>query len=118
MTTERKLGYVVYILRTDKDTLYIGLTNDLSSRIRTHASRKGAKYLRPFHTLSLVYAEYLPTKSDALKREYELKQLNKEEKEALVLTFSFSALSDAHPLRGKARRRRRSPTTSDKTDRE
>lgn len=79
--------FVVYILRTNKNTLYIGQTNDLSKRIVEHqTSKKGSKYLRAFTSFSVVYTEEHTTRGNALKREYELKQLTKLQKEALILT--------------------------------
>lgn len=77
--------YTVYILRTNKDTLYIGQTNDLEKRLKTHEQKKGAKYLRSFDSFTLVYQENYKTRSEALKREYNLKQLTKAQKERLLL---------------------------------
>lgn len=76
--------YVVYILRTSDNTLYTGVTNNLKKRLEKHKKKKGAKYLRSFNSFTLVYTEDHKTKSDALKREYALKQLSKKEKEKLV----------------------------------
>lgn len=77
--------YTVYILRTNKDTLYIGQTNDLEKRLSTHTQKKGAKYLRSFESFTLVYQETYKTRSEALKREYALKQLSKAQKERLLI---------------------------------
>lgn len=78
--------YTVYILRTNKNTLYTGITNNLEKRLKTHKSKsaKSAKYLKSFSSFELVYTESLPTKSDALKREYKVKQLTKIQKESLI----------------------------------
>lgn len=76
--------FTVYILRTNRDTLYIGQTNDLEKRLKTHEQKKGAKYLRGFKSFTLVYQETYKTRSEALKREYELKQLTKAQKERLL----------------------------------
>ncbi|MGL5440622.1 MAG: GIY-YIG nuclease family protein [Filifactoraceae bacterium] len=77
--------YVVYILRCNDNSLYIGITNNLEKRIKMHMLGKGAKYTRGRGPLQCIYFEEKYTKSEALKRENELKKLNKKQKEALVL---------------------------------
>ncbi|HCS79042.1 TPA: hypothetical protein DIV55_04875 [Patescibacteria group bacterium] len=78
---------MVYIVRTSGNTLYVGQTNNLHKRLAEHARKKsrGAKYLSSFTSFELVYTEQFPTRSLALKREYELKQLTHKEKEALLV---------------------------------
>lgn len=77
--------FTVYVLRTNKNTLYIGQTNDLNVRLKKHKEGKGAKYLKMFKSFKLVYKEEFETRSEALKREIELKKLSKIEKEKLIL---------------------------------
>lgn len=77
--------FYVYILRTNKNTLYIGQTSDVEKRLREHKERKiGSKHLRAFTDLKVVYTESFETRSEALKREAFLKKLPKKEKELLV----------------------------------
>lgn len=78
--------YNVYILRTSKNTLYTGITNNLNKRLQEHKSKgkKSAKYMRSFDSFELVYTEKLKNKSKALKREAEIKKLTKLKKEALI----------------------------------
>jgi len=80
--------FYVYILRTSSNTLYIGQTNNLEKRIKEHQSKtiKSSKYVRSFSSFALVYSESFATRSEALKREYELKQWPKDKKEALILS--------------------------------
>ncbi len=78
--------WTVYILRCADDTLYTGITNDLAHRLAMHESGKGAKYLRGRTPLTLTYTEGHPTKSDALKRELQIKGLSRIEKLELCLT--------------------------------
>lgn len=73
-----------YILRCADNSLYTGWTNDLESRIKTHNLGQGAKYTRGRGPVSLVYVEYYSEKSDAMKREIEIKKLTKEAKEKLI----------------------------------
>ncbi|MGD0522962.1 MAG: GIY-YIG nuclease family protein [Candidatus Microgenomates bacterium] len=78
--------YFVYILRTSGNTLYIGQTNNLARRLAEHKSKsvRGAKYIRSFDFFELVYTEKFKTRTEAIQREYQLKQLPKVDKEKLV----------------------------------
>lgn len=78
--------FTVYILRTDKNTLYTGQTKDLATRLKKHTMGKGARYLRKFKSFELAYTEKFKTRSEALKREHELKKLSKQGKENLITT--------------------------------
>lgn len=77
--------WYVYMLRCSDRTLYTGITNDLSARIRAHNAGTGAKYTRGRGPVELVYTEELPSHGEALRREYAIKQLKKEQKLALIL---------------------------------
>ncbi len=73
--------YYVYILECADLTLYIGSTNNIEKRIVAHNSSKtGAKYTKARRPVILKYSESLETKSEALKREHELKKLTRQEK--------------------------------------
>lgn len=72
--------WYVYILKCSDDTLYTGITNDLEKRIQKHNEGKGAKYTRGRGPVALIKSFECLTKSEALKLEYKIKQLPKEEK--------------------------------------
>lgn len=76
--------YILYILRCRNNSLYTGITNNLQTRLKKHAEGKGSKYVRANMPFELVYTEELPDKIAALKREFEVKQLTKIEKEKLI----------------------------------
>ena len=76
--------WYVYLLRCGDGTLYTGVTTDLTRRVTAHNSGKGAKYTRGRQPLELVYRESCENHSQALKREWEVKQLTRQEKEALI----------------------------------
>ncbi|MBU4016061.1 GIY-YIG nuclease family protein [Patescibacteria group bacterium] len=80
------MSYFVYILRTSSNTLYIGQTNNLEKRLKEHKERssRSAKYMKYFSSANLVYSEKYPTRSEAMKRECELKKLTKAQKEVLI----------------------------------
>lgn len=74
----------VYILRCNDGTLYTGWTNDLINRVNAHNKGKGAKYTKARLPVKLVYYETYNSKRDALKREYEIKQYSKKDKENMI----------------------------------
>jgi predicted GIY-YIG superfamily endonuclease len=87
------MPFYVYILRTSANTLYIGQTNNLEKRLGEHNSkkRKSAKYMRYYSSFEMVYSEEFKTRSDALKREWQLKSWTKTKKEALIAGASESS---------------------------
>ena len=69
------MRFFVYVIGT-KSTIYktyVGWTNDVEKRLEAHNSSKGAKSTRGFEW-KLLYKEELNSKSEAMKREYELKK--------------------------------------------
>ena len=74
----------LYSLRCGDGTLYTGITTDVEKRLAAHRSGKGAKYTRGRQPLELVYRESCENHSQALKREWEVKQLTRQEKKALI----------------------------------
>lgn len=72
--------WYLYILRCKDGSLYTGITTDVEKRLEAHRSGKGAKYTRGRAPLELVYREECGTHSDALKREFAIKALTREEK--------------------------------------
>ena len=74
----------VYILECNDGTLYTGWTNDIDKRFKAHNDGKGAKYTKGRRPLKLVYLEELETKSEALKRENDIKKMTKDKKRQLI----------------------------------
>ncbi len=74
------MRYFVYVLLCRDNTLYTGWTTDLIERLGKHNGGKGAKYTRSRRPVCIVYAEEMKSKSDAMKEEYRIKQLSREEK--------------------------------------
>lgn len=73
------------MLLCNDGTYYTGSTPDIEKRLRQHNGdiKGGAKYTRGRKPVKLIYTETHKTKSEALKRENELKQLSHKEKEGL-----------------------------------
>lgn len=76
----------LYILRCGDGSLYTGITTDVEKRLEAHRSGKGAKYTRGRGPLALVYREECGDHSAALKRELEIKRLNRKEKLEMIST--------------------------------
>lgn len=87
---ERKKNYT-YMVRCRDGSLYTGWTNDLEKRIQAHNQGMGAKYTKTRRPVELVYYEEYESKIQAMKREYEIKQLPKKKKEEMVSNFSESS---------------------------
>ena len=77
-------NWCVYILLCSDNSLYTGITNDLTKRLDMHQNAKGAKYTRGRGPLKLVYQIPMEDKSSALKEEYRIKQLTKKKKLELI----------------------------------
>ncbi len=79
------MKYFVYILLCKDKTFYTGYTNNLEKREFAHNTLStGAKYTRGRRPVKLVYSEKFKTKSDAMKREVELKRMTREKKIAII----------------------------------
>lgn len=78
--------WYLYIIRTRGGDLYTGITTDVERRFAEHneGGAKAAKYLRGRGPLTLVFSEMVGSRSAASKAEWAVKQLSKEDKEALV----------------------------------
>jgi putative endonuclease len=78
------MSWYVYFLRCSDNSLYCGITTDLDRRLEAHSAGTGARYTRSRLPVHLVWFSETPDKSEALKEEYRVKRLRKDEKELLV----------------------------------
>lgn len=76
--------YFTYLLECADGTLYCGYTNDLDGRVRTHNAGKGAKYTRSRLPVKVVYYETYQDKSEAMRREAEIKKMSRVKKMTLI----------------------------------
>ena len=76
--------YFVYILRGNKNHLYVGVTKDIETRINRHKSGIGADFTYRNKTFQLVYKEDCLTYLDARRRETQIKGWRREKKENLI----------------------------------
>ena len=83
------MSWYVYVVRCSDNSLYTGITTDIERRVSEHNNGKAAAaYTRSRRPVQLVYQEACQTRSEATKREIEIKQLSRVEKESFVCTDS------------------------------
>jgi len=76
--------YYIYLLQCADNSIYTGITNDLARRLSEHKNKKGGNYTSSHKAQKIIYTEKFSTKSEALKRESEIKSWRREKKLALV----------------------------------
>lgn len=76
--------WTVYILKCSDDSLYTGITNNLERRTNEHNNGVGAKYTKGRTPVEVVYTENCPNRSQASKRELEIKKLCRNDKLRLI----------------------------------
>jgi putative endonuclease len=74
----------VYILQCADGSYYTGVTNSIKKRIKEHLDGKGGRYTRSHKPRKLVYQEKCLDRSQALKREYQIKKLKKQQKQKII----------------------------------
>ena len=76
--------HYTYILLCQDGTLYTGYTTDVERRFKEHQSGEGAKYTRSHPPKRVVYTRAFATRSEAMKHEYAIKQLSRNNKIRLI----------------------------------
>jgi putative endonuclease len=84
----KKQRWLVYMLECGDGTLYTGISNNVAARIEAHRLGRGAKYTRGRQPLKLVCTIASRNKSAALKKEYAIKGLSKDQKLALIKKYN------------------------------
>lgn len=83
--------YYVYILETiaksNKKRFYTGYTNNLERRLNEHKQGTGAKFCRGKRKIELKYFETYTERKKAMRRELEIKRLNRAQKRELIMNF-------------------------------
>ncbi|MCK4796009.1 MAG: GIY-YIG nuclease family protein [Spirochaetes bacterium] len=76
--------WFIYIVKCSDKTLYTGITKNIEKRINEHNNKKGAKYTKPRTPVALIYKEKCNSRSDAAKRENEIKRMQRKQKLSLI----------------------------------
>jgi putative endonuclease len=77
-------GWYLYIIRCADNSLYTGITTDVSRRVNEHNLKKGGNYTRTRTPVKLIYQESHPNRSSALKRENQIKKWSRAKKLAFI----------------------------------
>ncbi|PLX27987.1 hypothetical protein C0583_02005 [Candidatus Parcubacteria bacterium] len=80
----REYKFYVYIIASSSGTLYIGFTNSLIRRIIEHREGKIEGFSKKYSCKKLVYYEIFKYVNEALEREKELKDWNRQKKEKII----------------------------------
>ena len=78
-------AYCVYILASQRHgTLYIGVTNNLRTRLEQHRAGQGSQFVKRYGVHRLVYIEMFASPHEAIAREKQLKDWRREWKIQLI----------------------------------
>jgi putative endonuclease len=79
------MSWFIYIIQCSDESLYTGITTDISRRLKEHNTKKGAFYTQNKTPVRLVYHEPMANQSEARKREAEIKKLTRKQKLELIV---------------------------------
>ena len=81
---QREYDFWVYILSSRSRSLYIGITNSLYKRVRTHREARPGTHTARYNIHRLVYYEHFQHVRIAIAREKKLKHWTRAQKIALI----------------------------------
>jgi putative endonuclease len=90
LTRDTEAGHHVYIVRCVDGSLYTGYAVDIARRLDAHNAGRGARYTAGRRPVGLVFRESFDTRGAALRREHQIKQLSRAEKDALIAKHAVS----------------------------
>ena len=78
--------WFVYIIWTEKNRLYTGITTDMDRRFKEHKGEmpNGAKFFRSDKPLEIVYLGIYRDRSEASIKEAAIKKMSRSEKEKFI----------------------------------
>ena len=76
--------YYVYLMECEDKTLYTGITTNIERRFKEHSLGNGGAYTRSRKVKKVLYTEQFKTRSEASKRESEIKSWRRDKKLALI----------------------------------
>ncbi len=76
--------YFTYLARCSDNTLYTGYCTDVSGREAKHNAGEGARYTRSRRPVKIVYWEEFQSRSEAMRRESQIKRWSRVKKELLI----------------------------------
>ncbi len=82
------MPFYVYILLCCDGSFYTGYTKNLDVRTKLHQNGNGARYTKLHKPQRIAYVQLFDLRSEAMKREREIKKLSHQQKLALVSSQS------------------------------
>jgi putative endonuclease len=77
--------YYVYILASRRyGTLYVGITNNVRTRLEQHRAGRGSRFVREYGVFRLVLVETFASPQEAISREKQLKNWRRDWKIRLI----------------------------------
>jgi putative endonuclease len=76
--------YFVYLLLCADKSIYTGITTDVARRLKEHKAGKASHYTSAHRAVKILHTERFKNRSNAQKREAEIKRLPRKKKLALV----------------------------------
>lgn len=84
-----------YIVECADGTFYTGWTTDLEQRVADHNAGRGSRYTRLRRPVKLVYFEHLSNRSEAMRREAQIKRMGRRAKLDRIAQFKPPAPSQS-----------------------
>jgi putative endonuclease len=78
------MPYYVYILLCKDGSYYTGHAKNVKHRVEQHKKGQGARYTRMHKPAKIVYVEEFNSRSDAMKRERDIKSFSHSKKQRLI----------------------------------
>ena len=76
--------YFVYLIQCQDGTIYTGVTTDIDRRFQEHKNSKGGHYTSSRKVVKVLYTESHKDRSNALKRESQIKDWRREKRLNLI----------------------------------
>ena len=77
--------FFVYMMASKKNgVIYIGMTNDLKRRVRSHKGGYGSSFAEKYYVKRIVYFEKMSSRASAIMREKQMKKWNRDWKIKLI----------------------------------
>jgi putative endonuclease len=91
--------YTVYILASSRHgTLYIGVTNNVRTRLEQHRAGHGSEFVKKYGVYRLVYVEEFSSPQEAIQREKQLKNWRRDWKIQLIEQNNLDWSDPSHLL--------------------
>ena len=84
---KKAAAWLLYVLKCRDGTLYTGITTDVLRRVQQHNDGRASRFTRSRLPVKLMFSEPCRDRSQALKKEYAMKQLSRKEKKAYIRNY-------------------------------